>query len=302
MIDVVPAPVEEGLRIAVALAIATVALCNWRFWSMRFWLIAAAFYGLLPVIIKALTPGRHEFGLYGTGRHAPPVVYGILRLLESCSTEVLLPLMGLGLLSFHPATRWVETARHRKTVLRLAALAAFGVAISLGWKLAQPAKSPPLDPLAFDREQISKALSIHVEMVQTTFRETLPQFRITLTNQSDSRINLSGRRVDGLRLRPEVEFRMRRRDGVCHFFGSALRFPQADEWLESGASRTIRWPELVAVANPYNRDWMDLLFPMSRFLDITPGDYDAYVYINIDDDNRTRTASSNIVSFRCRST
>ena len=261
---------------------------------MRFWLAAAILYWLIPFGNRAIFNAGNGSGM----RRFPPAWLTVpFYSLSEVSWFLLFALMGLGLLSFHPATRWIDTARHRNTVLLAVLLAVFGGLAFLSWKATKFQKIAPLDPVTqfhAERPQ-AMALSVRLEAVQPTFRETGPQYRITLTNNSDADIHLNGLPVGRFQFRPDPYFTNRRDDGREFFWGNQLKFPRDDELLPPGASRTILVPEIPRETNRYDLESGD---PS----ELTAGDYTAFVSFWLQENGQFQRVLSNVIRFRCEST
>ena len=276
-------------------ALIVIGIAWWcrRYWSMRFWLAAAILYWLIPFGDRAIFNASNGSGI----KRGPPAwLTSPFYCLSEVSWFLLLALLCLGLLSFHPATRWIDHARHRNSILLALVLSAVGTLGFFGWRETKLQKIAPLDPVTqfcAERPQAT-GLSVRLEAVQTTFRETDPQYRITLTNNSDADVHLNGLPVGRFRFHPNPYFTQRRDDGRQFSWGSELKFPRDDELLPPGTSRTVLFPEQLPHTKRYDLDRGDPF-------ELTAGDYTAFVSFWLQEKGQFQRVLSNVIHFRCES-
>jgi len=279
---------EAALTYGPALLLAAVALRLWRhYWSMRFWLGAAVLYWLIPWGSRAIFNAGNGAGI--ADRSVPAVLVEPFYVIGEFSWLLLALLMGLGLLSFHPATRWVDTARYRNVVVAgcslLMALPLGGVA----YRATQHRIAPPLDPRDFYRERATAtSLKVVFEPTREVFGLGEAAFRIAVTNVGTADLHLNELPINGVLFRPQPFFHFRRAPGHLIEWGETLRIPADQELLAPSETRVFVIERSTAFRSEGVED--DRAF--------TPGDYTAFVAFFLQKERTFQKAVSNVIHFR----
>jgi len=282
---------EVALTWVPALVLAAISIRLWRrYWSMRFWLGAAVLYWLIPWGSRAIFNAGNGAGI--RSRSVPAAVVEPFYKLAEFSWLLLALLMGIGLLSFHPATRWVDTARYRNVVVAGFLLL---LALPLSWvsyRASEHRVVPPLNPSEYHKDRkFTDALTVTWEPRAEVMPPDAAGFRIVLTNTGGTDIHLNELPIGSVRFRPEPFFTCRRANGQLTEWGQGVKISNDEELLSRSESRTFD-VEVPVMPNPSEPESDSYLSYLSA------GDYTAFVTFVLQKGHAFEKTVSNVITFR----